>query len=107
MKTYLEAKAETKGMNRYQIEIYLHRNFGSSIGWLANVINVHSRKPMAKIQMLLALAADNRVAPASFTMDYVLVDGTAVQLGTLENAVEWVRDEQGNKVLQPAEEIMF
>lgn len=107
MKTYTEVKAEIAGLNRYEIEVYLHKNFGHSIGWLANVINVHHRKPMAKIQMLAALAAEDRVAPASFTMDYVLVDGSAVPFGSLETAVDWVRNEQGEKVLQPATEIMF
>ena len=71
-------------MNRYQMEIELGRKYGQSIGWMANVINCHHRKPTTKVKGLANLAAQNRVAPASFTMDYVLIDGSAVPWSELE-----------------------
>lgn len=71
-------------MNRYQLEVELGRKYGRSIGWMANVINVQHSKPTRKVKGLANLAAQNRVAPGSFTMDWILIDGEAKPWSELE-----------------------
>lgn len=108
MKTYLDYTVETAGMNKFGIEVWLNRHFGHTIGFIANLITTRGYKAAkAKLEMLAALAAEGRVTTASFTTDYVLVDGRSVALGSLENAVDWVKDAEGNKTLQPDNEIFF
>ena len=71
-------------MNRWQMETEAHRLYGRSIGWMANVINVSHSRPTAKLRGLLNLAAQDRVAPMAFQMDYILIDGAAVSWSKLE-----------------------
>lgn len=71
-------------MNRFQKEVCLGRTYGSSIGWLANVINCHHRNPMAKLKVLENLARQDRIAPSGSDMDLVLVDGVAIRLAQLD-----------------------
>jgi hypothetical protein len=67
-----------------KLELALHRDFGRSIGWMGNVILVSHSSPVKKLKGLYALARENRVAPMSFSMDYILIDGSASRWSDLE-----------------------
>ena len=71
-------------MTRWQMEHEAHKRYGQSIGWMANVINVSHSRPTAKLRGLLNLAAQDRVAPMAFQMDYILIDGAACHWSELE-----------------------
>lgn len=71
-------------MNRHLLEIDIGRKYGHSIGWLANVINTRYTDPEKMLLGLDRLARENNVAPASCTLDYVLIDGAARPFRELE-----------------------
>lgn len=72
-------------MNRYDLEVYTYRTYGQTIGWMANVINTSHSNPATKIQGLLYLAYHDMVAPMSFSMDSILIDGYAKPWSALED----------------------
>jgi hypothetical protein len=74
----------TKIPQRFAIEHELRQQYGQWIGWMGNVINCHHSNPTKKIKGLRQLAAENRVAPASGSMDLILIDGAAVGWSELE-----------------------
>lgn len=71
-------------MNRHELEVYAHRQYGHYISWMANVLNNSHRNPTTRIKGLLFLAFHNRVATCSGTMDLILINGSAVGWENLE-----------------------
>lgn len=71
-------------MNRYELEVYAHRTYGRTIGWMANVINTSMTNPTAKIKGLLYLAHHDAVSDMTFAMDRILIDGHSVPWIELE-----------------------
>jgi hypothetical protein len=78
------SKPKLKLATAAQLEQELHKYFGKSIGWMGNVILVRQSRMTTRLKGLFVLAAQNRVAPLPFSMDYILIDGAAVPWSKLE-----------------------
>jgi hypothetical protein len=73
---------------RIILEIELGRKYGSTIGWIANVINAQGfTNPTKKIRGLAILARDNRVS-SGIDIDTVSIDGSIVPMSELEKYAE-------------------
>lgn len=70
-------------LNRHQIEYELGKNYGRTIGFIANVINCHHSRPMAKLLGLSHLAARGLVTTGG-SIDQVNIAGRIRPIGDLE-----------------------
>lgn len=68
-----------ENLNRWEMEVFIHRQHGRFIGWLANVINTTQPEPERKLRALHALAVEDRVG-AGVLIDQISIDGSIVSM---------------------------